>query len=329
MQRVGLHQQPTELHAIEQLPQSLDLTAAVGGVGALSDRDAEAVGIQAHLGDEARCAGGVLGDRTPQGLAIADQGFDHFGHAWLRRDPLLQQGFKAFHIQLAQQPAEGRVRRRFGDVSAEELIERLAVAFGEPLHPEQGALAAQDRENRHQQHPPLRKAHPAAHAAVRQRFEEADQVSGCSRALERRRWQGSGAVRLQGIPVRDWREARLGRTFNRPWITSTTRKGKRDIACHRFITSLRTTPEALLRLIRQRWSIENEWHWVRDTQLGEDAHRYTNRTGVAVFSFLRTVVMNLLRRGGYRSIRQGFRELAYDIKGMLALGGVTTHQSTA
>jgi len=31
--------------------------------------------------------------------------------------------------------------------------------------------------------------------------------------------------------------------------------------------------------------------------------------------------MNLLRRGGYRSIRQGFRELAYDIKGILALGG--------
>ncbi|MFM8524136.1 MAG: HAD-IC family P-type ATPase, partial [Cyanobacteriota bacterium] len=47
--------------------------------------------------------------------------------------------------------------------------------------------------------------------------EEADQVSGCSRALERRRWQGSGAVRLQEIPVRDWREGRMGRTFNRPW----------------------------------------------------------------------------------------------------------------
>lgn len=50
---------------------------------------------------------------------------------------------------------------------------------------------------------------------------------------------------------------------------------------------------------------------------------------VAVFSFLRTVVMTLLRRGGYRSIRQVFRELAYDIKGMLALGGVATASSTA
>jgi hypothetical protein len=106
-------------------------------------------------------------------------------------------------------------------------------------------------------------------------------------------------------------------------ITATvTRNGKRSIRRHLFLTSVRTSPEALLHLIRQRWSIENEWHWARDVQLGEDAHRYANRTGAPVFAFLRTVVMNLLPRGGYRSIRQGFRELAYNIEGMLALGGV-------
>ena len=103
--------------------------------------------------------------------------------------------------------------------------------------------------------------------------------------------------------------------------TKTTRKGTKSVR-HLLITSVRTTPEALLRLIRQRWSIENEWHWARDTQLGEDAHRYADRIGAPVFAFLRTVVMNLLRRAGYRSIRQGLRELAYDIRGMLALGGV-------
>jgi predicted transposase YbfD/YdcC len=108
-------------------------------------------------------------------------------------------------------------------------------------------------------------------------------------------------------------------------ITDTVKAGgQRTVRRHLFLTSIRTTPDALLRLIRQRWSIENEWHWARDAQLGEDAHRYANRTGAPVFSFLRTIVMNLLRRGGYRSIRQGLRELAYDIKGMLALGGVTT-----
>lgn len=111
-------------------------------------------------------------------------------------------------------------------------------------------------------------------------------------------------------------------------VTTITRKGSTTTRRHLFLTSIRTTPEALLRLIRQRWSIENEWHWARDAQLGEDAHRYANRTGAPVFSFLRTVVMNLLRRGGYRSIRQGLRELAYDIKGILALGGVTTPAPT-
>lgn len=113
-------------------------------------------------------------------------------------------------------------------------------------------------------------------------------------------------------------------------ITDTvTRSGKRSIRRHLFLTSLRTSPDALLRLIRQRWSIENKWHWARDAQLGEDAHLYTNRTGAPVFALLRTIVMNLLRRGGYRSIRQGLRELAYDIKGMLALGGVAPLPNTA
>ena len=112
-------------------------------------------------------------------------------------------------------------------------------------------------------------------------------------------------------------------------ITDTlTGKGDRRERRHLFLTSVRTTPQALLRLIRQRWSIENEWHWARDAQLGEDAHRYAHRIGAPVFAFLRTIVMNLLRRGGYRSIRQGLRELAYDIQGMLALGGVPSRGST-
>ena len=57
-------------------------------------------------------------------------------------------------------------------------------------------------------------------------------------------------------------------------ITGTViRRGHQVPRAHYFLTSLRTKPEALLRLIRQRWSIENEWHWPRDTQLHEDAHR--------------------------------------------------------
>ena len=106
-------------------------------------------------------------------------------------------------------------------------------------------------------------------------------------------------------------------------ITSTvTCRGTQLPRAYYFLTSLRTKPEALLRLIHQRWSIENEWHWPRDTQLHEDAHRYRNRNGAPLFSLLRTVVMNLLRNGGYRSVHAGQQELSQDIRGMRALGGV-------
>ncbi len=71
------------------------------------------------------------------------------------------------------------------------------------------------------------------------------------------------------------------------------RNGKRGVRRHLFLTSVRTTLKALLRLIRQRWSLEKDWHWARDAQLGEDAVRYTNRTGSPVFSFLRTIMMSL------------------------------------
>jgi len=63
---------------------------------------------------------------------------------------------------------------------------------------------------------------------------------------------------------------------------------------HLFITTLRTSPKALLMLVRQRWAIENQWHWPRDTQLGEDAHRYAQRDGVQVLALLRSLALNLL-----------------------------------
>ncbi len=73
--------------------------------------------------------------------------------------------------------------------------------------------------------------------------------------------------------------------------TTTTRSGSTTTSRHLFLTIIRTTSDALLRLTRQRWSNEYEWHWARDVQLGEDAHRYANRTGAPMFSFLRTIVM--------------------------------------
>jgi len=100
-------------------------------------------------------------------------------------------------------------------------------------------------------------------------------------------------------------------------VASGTREGKPFKARHLFITSLRTSPEALLRLIRQRWSIES-WHWIRDTQLHEDRHRYRGN-GAGVLATLRTAALNLLRLTGFDSIREGLYAVMHDIKALLAM----------
>ena len=105
------------------------------------------------------------------------------------------------------------------------------------------------------------------------------------------------------------------------WIVEVTARGTRDgrpfQATHLFLTSLRTTPEALLQLVRDRWSIEG-WHWIRDTQLREDAHRYRGN-GAGVMATLRTAALNLLWLAGFRSIRTGLQAVMHDITALLAM----------
>jgi hypothetical protein len=73
--------------------------------------------------------------------------------------------------------------------------------------------------------------------------------------------------------------------------------------------------------VRDRWSIENSWHWPRDTQLGEDAHRYREVNGVQNMATLRSLAMNALRLDGFWSITEGLAALAHDIRSLLAVLG--------
>ena len=87
------------------------------------------------------------------------------------------------------------------------------------------------------------------------------------------------------------------------------------------VTSLRTSASALLRHVRDRWSIENCWHWPRDTQLREDAHRYREANGVRILASLRSLALNALRLDGFWSITEGLAALSHDIRGLLTLLG--------
>jgi hypothetical protein len=89
-----------------------------------------------------------------------------------------------------------------------------------------------------------------------------------------------------------------------------TREGRPIEETRYYVTSLRTTATALLQHVRDRWSIENSWHWVRDTQLREDAHRYRER---------RTVALNLLRLNGFNSIADGLGAVGHNVKLLLRL----------
>ena len=108
------------------------------------------------------------------------------------------------------------------------------------------------------------------------------------------------------------------------WIVEVFTEGTRDGQPFRatllLLTSLRSTPKALLRLVRDRWSIENSWHWARDTQLTEDAHRYRGN-GAGAMTSLRTAALVLLRLDGFQSFRSGLQAVCHDITALLAMAG--------
>ena len=99
------------------------------------------------------------------------------------------------------------------------------------------------------------------------------------------------------------------------------RDGKPTDETRYTVTSLRTSAKGLLQHVRDRWSIENSWHWVRDVPLREDAHRYRENNGVQILATLRSLAINALRLEGIRSITEGIAALAHDIRGLLRLLG--------
>jgi hypothetical protein len=99
------------------------------------------------------------------------------------------------------------------------------------------------------------------------------------------------------------------------------REGKPTDETRYYVSSLRTGAKALLQHVRDRWSIENSWHWVQDVPLKEDAHRYRESNGVQILATLRSIAINALRLNGIWSITEGIAFLAHDIKGLLRLLG--------
>ncbi|MFM7641208.1 MAG: ISAs1 family transposase [Cyanobium sp.] len=144
-------------------------------------------------------------------------------------------------------------------------------------------------------------------------------------------WQASNRERkrgrdltwtLRGMPAPEWvMENWPGSATILAVRCKGTRDGKPVDETRYYVSSLRTGAKALLRAIRQRWSIENSWHWVRDVPLREDAHRYREVNGVQILATLRSLAINALRLEGIWSLTEGIAALAHDIRGLLRLLG--------
>jgi hypothetical protein len=83
------------------------------------------------------------------------------------------------------------------------------------------------------------------------------------------------------------------------------------------VSSLRTGSKALLRHFRDRWSIENRWHWERDVPLREDTHRYREANGVQILATFCSLAINALPLDGIWSMTAGIAALAHDVRELL------------
>lgn len=74
--------------------------------------------------------------------------------------------------------------------------------------------------------------------------------------------RGVTSFRNPGVKARNSTEAIRERWMGASWIVELVSTDRRDGMAfhhvHHFITTLRTRPKALLRLVRQRWAIKNQ-----------------------------------------------------------------------
>ena len=94
-------------------------------------------------------------------------------------------------------------------------------------------------------------------------------------------WGWQGVAQLGWL--RRWRKRRPHERWSVEEVT---------IVSSRSATT--TTPQRLLALLRQHWSIENRVHWPRDLSLNED--RLHGRQIGVLLAWLRNVAINLIRR---------------------------------
>jgi predicted transposase YbfD/YdcC len=90
--------------------------------------------------------------------------------------------------------------------------------------------------------------------------------------------------------------------------TDHTWKNREETAWH--ICTRMLTAEQANACVRQHWSIENSFHYVRDVAMGEDASRIRKQPGT--FARLRSWALNILHIKGFHKIHAARQTLGWD-----------------
>lgn len=86
-----------------------------------------------------------------------------------------------------------------------------------------------------------------------------------------------------------------------------------------YISSVATTAHAWMDMVRGHWRIENRLHWPKDVLLHEDATYGRDANALLNASVFRSILINLLRLNGFKSIASALRQLANQIEQIFQL----------
>jgi predicted transposase YbfD/YdcC len=112
-----------------------------------------------------------------------------------------------------------------------------------------------------------------------------------------------------------WSGAQLGVEV----IRQGTRQGEPHAERHYYLTSWRTTADALQARIRAHWGIENPLHWVKDVVLGEDHSSIRTRPAATVMGLVRNLAITLFRRAGHPAITAAIDQFSNNLDALLRM----------
>ena len=100
-------------------------------------------------------------------------------------------------------------------------------------------------------------------------------------------------------------------------------EGKADeIIVRHFLLSCLLSPNRLLEVVRQHWTIENQLHWVLDVVFHEDAARNRKDHGPQNLALLRKLALNMLRANPHKaSLRRKVKRAGWDHAFLLSILG--------